>query len=199
MKCVIGVLALQGGFTKHIEMLQRLGVATFEVRQPQDLERCDALVIPGGESTTIQKQITFTDFEEPLKEFMAAKPVFGTCAGLILMAQNCLDITVKRNGYGRQIESCRCSLDIKFPSRRKRKYPGIFIRAPRIQSVGEDVNVLGEMNGEPVLVQQGCFLGATFHPELTDDSGIHEYFCKIVLKNLTAKKQRHKDAKKEFA
>lgn len=177
---MIGVLALQGAFAKHMEMLKGLSVSALEVRQPEDLDMCSGLIIPGGESTAITIQMAFAGMDAEIAKFMSCKPTFGTCAGLILMAGKCLDIRVKRNGYGRQIESVCSPLEIKLPSKRKIKFPGIFIRAPRILSVGEGVKVLAEMGGEPVFVQQGCCLGASFHPELTKDTAIHEYFCKIV-------------------
>jgi len=176
---VVGVLALQGAFIKHIEMLQWMGVSTVQVRQSQDLEKCDGLILPGGESTTMHRQIHFSELESALREFAKTHPVMGTCAGLILMAQwGLLDVEVERNGYGPQIESCVRTLNLKLPKKRKQKFSGIFIRAPKIINVGNDVHVLAEMDNEPVLVQQGMCLAATFHPELTHDTLIHDYFLR---------------------
>lgn len=186
----IGVLALQGAFAKHIEMLRSLQVEAVEVRKPSELEACDALIIPGGESTTMMRQIAFIKLAEPLKDFAAQKPIFGTCAGLILMAKdiisdetksfNILDISVERNAFGRQAESFQSKLDVTLGGGKSRPFEAFFIRAPRIRHIGPDVKVLAQYEGEPVLVQQGNHLGATFHPELTSDSAIHAYFIRLI-------------------
>jgi len=177
---VVGVLALQGAFIKHVEMLKGIGVSAVEVRRPADLDRCDRLILPGGESTTMQRQIRFANLETPLREFAAVNPTFGTCAGLILLAQwGLLDIEVERNGYGPQIASCIQDLQVQVPRKRKRSITGVFIRAPRILSTGADVDVLCKAQDEPVLVQQELLLAATFHPELTSDTWIHELFLKM--------------------
>jgi 5'-phosphate synthase pdxT subunit len=189
----IGVLAFQGAFAKHIEMLQFLGVKTVEVRKPIDLAACDALIIPGGESTTMMKRMQFIEFLDSFRDFAKIKPVFGTCAGLILMSHdilademqpfNLLDITAERNAFGRQVESFQADVDFtpkKFPEKgTAHKLPAIFIRAPRIRRVGSEVQILATYQEEPVLVQQGFHLGATFHPELTKDSRVHAYFLKL--------------------
>lgn len=187
---VIGVLALQGGFAKHAEMLRRLGADPVEVRKPADLSECRALIIPGGESTTMMKQIKFIDFAESLRSFAMQKPVFGTCAGLIMMSQNIiggtkqplqlLDIDVERNAFGRQAESFHTYLNLTLKHGHTEEIPAIFIRAPRIRRVGENVQVLASFEGEPVFVRQGLHLGATFHPELTSNTKMHAYFLKIV-------------------
>lgn len=188
---VIGVLALQGAFAKHAETLQALGAKVIEVRKPADLQRCDALVIPGGESTTIMKQIKFINFEEAFLAFASHKPVFGTCAGLILMSQEIvgdvmqpfklLDVDVERNAFGRQVESFHTELDITLKPGHTKLVPAVFIRAPRIRRVGNAVTVLAALEGgEPVLIRQGLHLGATFHPELTSDKTIHTYFLNLV-------------------
>jgi len=188
---VIGVLALQGAFAKHIEVLHKLGVKAVEVRKPQDLAECDGLIIPGGESTTMMKQMAFINFFDAFREFGAKKPVFGTCAGIILMSHkiisdsmkpfNLLDITVERNAFGRQVESFHTDLDVVLSGNGKsQEVPAVFIRAPRIRQVGTDVNVLAMYEGEPVLVQQGRHLGATFHPELSSNSNIHVFFIEKV-------------------
>lgn len=186
----IGILALQGAFAKHAEVLRRLGAEVVEVRKPADLLACDALVIPGGESTTMMKQIEFIKFRDPFAAFAAKKPVFGTCAGLILMSKKVigddmqpfqlLDVEVERNAFGRQAESFNTNLDLHLKPGATKKIPGIFIRAPRIRLVSEDVHVLASFEEEPVLVQQGHHLGASFHPELTSDHSIHAYFLSLV-------------------
>lgn len=187
----VGVLALQGAFAKHAAMLKGLGVQVVEVRKPQDLDKCDALIMPGGESTVIFRQMRFINFLDSLLEFSKKKTVFGTCAGLILMSEkivegasserlveplHLLDISVERNAFGRQIESFETELDFHPETGRRITIPAVFIRAPRIRKVGEGVRVLATWKGEPVLVQQGFHLGAVFHPELTNDPSIHLYF-----------------------
>lgn len=187
---VIGVLALQGAFAKHAEMLHSLGAQVIEVRKPADLLICDALVIPGGESTTMMKHMHFIDFLEVFRQFSAKKPVFGTCAGLILMSSQVLgdnihpfqllDVDVERNAFGRQVESFHTDLEFSFKIGHVKQISAVFIRAPRIHRVGKDVKVLAALNEEPVLVRQGLHLGASFHPELTGDSSIHAYFLSLV-------------------
>lgn len=187
---LIGVLALQGAFAKHIEMLASLGVAAKEIRYPDELAYCDGLIIPGGESTVISRQIQLFQFEEPLREFGKTKAIFGTCAGLILMAKEVIgapfkpfgmiDIIVERNAYGRQVESFATGIEINLAKEKCKNIPAIFIRAPRIKGCGKDVKVLALWNNEPVLVQQGQHLAATFHPELTNHTKIHKLFlCNI--------------------
>lgn len=185
----IGVLALQGGFSKHIAMLQRLKVSTQLVRKPADLALCDALIIPGGESTAIAYQIDYIGLRDPLKQFVESKPVFGTCAGMILLATEVInsivptlkkmDITVERNAFGRQTESFATNLTVTL-KRSTHDFHSVFIRAPRIKKWGSDVKILAKLDDEPVLVQQGKCLAATFHPELTDDPLIHLYFINHV-------------------
>jgi 5'-phosphate synthase pdxT subunit len=189
----IGVLALQGAFAKHIAMLNSLGAKTIEVKKKSDLILCDALIIPGGESTTILRQILFGEMEQSLRDFAQKKPVFGTCAGLILMSQEVLadpmkpfgwlDITVERNAFGSQADSFRVELELNFETKHHKKIPAIFIRAPRIRKCEKNVKVLASFNDEPVLVMQGKHLGCTFHPELTEDASIHQFFLEIAQKN----------------
>lgn len=190
-KCSIGVLALQGDFQKHIDMLKRMDVPACAVRTATQLKECKGLVIPGGESTTIHKHLKESGLDIDLQKFSESNPVFGTCAGLILMAQSLLDegrvlplklidIDIARNAYGRQTESFSAEITVKLGDKHPHPFHAMFIRAPRIQRVGKSVEVLAELDGEPVLVRQGNFLGATFHPELTDDTAIHRYFAKIV-------------------
>lgn len=183
----VGVLALQGAFTRHQDVLNRLGVTTLQVRTPADLLLCDGLIIPGGESTTIFHHLKFIELIDPLLEFAKTKPIFGTCAGLILMSREVvnsilkpfkiLDITVERNAYGRQIHSFSTEIDI--PSLAD-KCDAFFIRAPRIVQCGPHVHILASYDDEPVFVQQGHHLGATFHAELTSDTIVHEYFLSII-------------------
>lgn len=185
----IGVLALQGAFGKHIEMLKKLPVHTVEVRKPVDLDKCDALIIPGGESTTIFRQMLFIELRDKIQEFAQDKPLFGTCAGLILMAKEImagdmqpfgfLDITVERNAFGRQADSFIADVDVTIGPKKKLVYPAFFIRAPRIRQCNHKVQVLASYQEEPIFVQQGMHLGATFHPELTKDPAIHEYFVSL--------------------
>lgn len=185
----IGVLALQGAFAKHIEMIRSLGVQAREVRHASDLLACQGLILPGGESTTIMRLIKYARLEEPLRSFSAQKPVFGTCAGLIIMSKSIkndqmipfewMDIEIERNAYGRQIDSFGVPLELNLASR-PYKFQGVFIRAPSIRKTGTSVQILAKNNEEAVLVRQKQFLGATFHPELTDDNTIHAYFLKMI-------------------
>lgn len=186
---LIGVLALQGAFAKHVEMLRSLGAEAIEVRSTVELERCDALIIPGGESTAMMRLLKEGDFAQSLAGYGETHPVFGTCAGLILMAKQIiaeptkpfgwLGVAVERNAYGRQAESFRANVDLEL-ERHRSTFPALFIRAPRIRQCSADVEVLAHFNDEPVLVRQGQYLGSTFHPELTNNSSIHEYFLKLV-------------------
>jgi pyridoxal 5'-phosphate synthase pdxT subunit len=182
----IGVLALQGNFREHIATLAGLGVEAIEVRKPRQLEGLDGLVIPGGESTAIGRLIGLYGFEEPLRRFPGA--VLGTCAGMILLSREGLlgqvDILVERNAYGRQIASFEADFPLDGSDRPLR---GVFIRAPRVISVGDDVEVLAELEGDPVLVHQGRFLVASFHPELTGDKRVHERFLDLVREELNVR------------
>jgi 5'-phosphate synthase pdxT subunit len=188
----VGVLAVQGDFTAHAEMLQGLGAETVEVRTVADLERCDALVLPGGESTTQLQFLQEEGLFDAIKKFAASEqPVFGTCAGAILLANKVqrpaqdslglLDMTVMRNAYGRQMAS-----DVFFGSSKLQPTPMemVFIRAPIIEKVGPGVEVLAEYGGKPVLVQKGNLLAATFHPELTSDNTVHRHFLGLVRKRV---------------
>lgn len=185
---MIGILALQGDFAKHAEMVQSLGVETVELRMPDDLAGCEGLIIPGGESTVMLRQIDFIGMRQPLLEFAKNKPVFGTCAGLILMSKEIegsslkplelLDIIIERNAYGRQIASFEAGIEllgIDGPLH----FPAIFIRAPKIRA-HEGIEVLAMFQNEPVLIRQGHFLGAAFHPELTGNPHIHRLFIEMV-------------------
>ncbi len=188
----VGVLAIQGDFSKHIEAVRAAGVDAVEVRETKDLEGLDGLIIPGGESTTIGKLLDRYEMLEPMAEFAKeGKPVFGTCAGAILLAKSIvgsdqvriglMDIEVKRNAYGRQIESFEA--DIPCPVIGEIPLRGIFIRAPVIAGVRDGVAILAEYEGRPVLVRQGNLLACTFHPELTGDLRVHRYFLTIGAEN----------------
>jgi 5'-phosphate synthase pdxT subunit len=174
----IGVLALQGNFREHAAVLRRLGAEPVEVRLPEQLEGLDGLVIPGGESTAITRLMRLYGLEEAIRRFRGA--IFGTCAGMILLDREHLglvDVAVDRNAYGRQVASFEADLDLDGDPEPLR---GVFIRAPRVRDVGSDVEVLAEHDGEPVLLRQGRFLVASFHPELTDDTRVHERFLEFV-------------------
>jgi len=174
----IGVLALQGNFREHSAMLRRLGAEPVEVRKPEQLDGLNGLVIPGGESTTFMRLMRLYGLEEAIRRF--EQPVLGTCAGLIVLDRDHLglvDVEVARNAYGRQVFSFEADLSLTGDEKPLR---GVFIRAPRVQRAGEEVEVLGELDGEPVLLRQGRFLVATFHPELTDDTRVHELFLDSV-------------------
>jgi 5'-phosphate synthase pdxT subunit len=168
----IGVLALQGNFREHAAMLRRLGAEPVEVRKPEQLDGLNGLVVPGGESTTFMRLMRLYGLEEAIRRF--EQPILGTCAGLIVLDRDHLglvDVEVARNAYGRQVFSFEADLDLKGEDEPLR---GVFIRAPRVTSAGNDVEVLAALDGEPVLLRQGRFLVATFHPELTDDTRVHE-------------------------
>jgi pyridoxal 5'-phosphate synthase pdxT subunit len=174
----IGVLALQGAFREHVRALRRLGAEAVEVRLPEELESLDGLVIPGGESTTIMRLARIYGLDEAIRRFRGA--VFGTCAGMIVADRAHLavaDLEVDRNAYGRQVRSFEADValaDDDLPLR------GVFIRAPRVRELGSEIEVLGELEGEPVLVRDGRFLLSAFHPELTDDLRVHALFLEMV-------------------
>jgi 5'-phosphate synthase pdxT subunit len=183
----VGVLALQGAFREHREVLDALGVEAVEVRTPAQLGALDALILPGGESTTVSKLLDTSGVRAPLAELLAdGMPVLGTCAGMILLAREVVDgrpdqesfgvvdVAVRRNAYGRQRDSFEADLDVAgLPGG---PFPGVFIRAPRIEAVGAGVEVLAAHEGVPVLVRQGAVVVASFHPELSDDLRLHEWF-----------------------
>src|SRR5206468_3898217 len=168
------VLAVQGNFREHAAMLGRLGANVVEVRKPDQLAGLDGLVIPGGESTTFTRLMRLYGLDEAIRSF--AGPIFGTCAGMIILDRDHLglvDIRVRRNAFGRQVASFETDLDVAGQSEPLR---AVFIRAPWVEDVGPDVEVLAEVEGHPVLARQGRFLVASFHPERTDDTRLHELF-----------------------
>ena len=174
----IGVLALQGAFREHARMLRGLGAEVVEVRLPEELQGLDGLVVPGGESTTIMRLAAIYGLDEAIREYR--EPIFGTCAGMIVLDREHLgvaDLVVERNAYGRQVRSFEADVEL---AGEERLLHGVFIRAPRIRDAGADVEVLGELDGEPVLVRDGRLLLASFHPELTDDPRVHELFLDMV-------------------
>ncbi|MBC8165755.1 MAG: pyridoxal 5'-phosphate synthase glutaminase subunit PdxT [Bryobacteraceae bacterium] len=186
----VGVLALQGDFDAHAKALARAGADPVEVRSVEELDSVAGLVIPGGESSTMLKLLNATGLKEPLREYGQTKPIFGTCAGAILLAAdvthpvqeslNLMDIGVERNGYGRQLDSRIVKIGAD-DERFKGEFEAVFIRAPIIRRVGEQAKVLASYNGDPVLVEQGRHLVATFHPELTGDDRVHGLFLRKIV------------------
>jgi pyridoxal 5'-phosphate synthase pdxT subunit len=174
----IGVLAVQGNFREHAAVLRRLGADVVEVRKPEQLAGVDGLVIPGGESTAITRLIRLYGLEEAIRQF--ERPILGTCAGMILLDRDHLglaDLAVRRNAYGRQVASFEADLELDGEEQPLR---GVFIRAPRVAEAGRDVEVLAELDGEPVLLRDGRIIVASFHPELTADTRVHERFLDLV-------------------
>ncbi|MGZ6734320.1 MAG: pyridoxal 5'-phosphate synthase glutaminase subunit PdxT [Nocardioides sp.] len=186
----IGVLALQGDVREHVASLESLGVETLTVRRPSELAQCDGLVIPGGESTTMIKLARIFELLEPLRERVrAGMPAFGTCAGMILLADRIvdgaegqetiggLDITVRRNAFGRQVDSFEGEVAVQGLDE---PVHGVFIRAPWVEETGPDVEVLASSNGHPVAVRQGHLLATSFHPEVASDARMHGVFVEMV-------------------
>jgi 5'-phosphate synthase pdxT subunit len=188
----IGVLSLQGDFKNHIDILKELNINVKEVKYSNDFDSLDGLIIPGGESTAISNLIVQQGLYEVIEKFVNTKPVYGTCAGLILLSSRImdsnnfkkninlfkvLDIEIERNGWGRQIDSFVQEIKIK-PF--KKDYKAIFIRAPKIKSLHKSIEILSEFSDTPVMIKKGYILGTTFHPELTKDIRVHEYFINMV-------------------
>jgi 5'-phosphate synthase pdxT subunit len=181
----VGILALQGDFDAHRKAVERAGGRPVEIRTAQDLNTCDGLIVPGGESTTMLKLLEIENLTQPLRHFAARKPVFGTCAGAILLAHSVtnpaqpsldlIDIDVERNAYGRQIDS-----RITRVQEGTNEMEAVFIRAPKILRVGPGGKILATYNGDPVWVEQGRHMVTTFHPELTPDSRVHERFLRVI-------------------
>ena len=182
----IGVLALQGDFDAHRRRIEQLGAEVVLVRKPEQFDEIDGLVIPGGESSTFLRLLGAASFQK-LNEFVHTKPTFGTCAGAILLARqvenphqpglDAIDITIRRNAYGRQIDSTIVEAASALGDD---PLEMVFIRAPRIESVGEGIEVLARRDGDPVLVRKGSVMAATFHPELSEDTRVHAEFLKLV-------------------
>jgi 5'-phosphate synthase pdxT subunit len=203
----IGVLALQGAFIEHIKVLRRLGTEAVEVRLPRELDELKGLIIPGGESTTVGKLAATYGLIEPIKEMAdRGKVIWGTCAGLILLAEDAedseqppigvMDLTVQRNAFGRQVDSFEADIPVPAletvsePKEEGRPFHAVFIRAPLIRSVGEEVEVLSRLtDGSIVAARQSSLLATAFHPELTDDTRFHRYFLKMVDESLGASKE----------
>ncbi len=194
----VGVLALQGAFDVHASMLRELGAEAVLVRKPEQLDGLDGLVLPGGESTTLLKHLERDGFFDLLNDFVHTKPVFGTCAGSILLADEvsnptqrsfrALDISVERNSYGRQIDSTILLTPTSLPGP---PLEMVFIRAPRITRTGDGVQTLAERDGSPVLVQSGKLLAATFHPELSTDTRIHQIFLDLIREDGGSARNEH--------
>ncbi|OMC77736.1 glutamine amidotransferase subunit PdxT [Viridibacillus sp. FSL H8-0123] len=188
----IGVLGLQGAVREHVQAIEAAGAVPIVVKNAEQLKELEGLVLPGGESTTMRKLIDRYSMMKPLRQFADdGKPIFGTCAGLILLAKNVIgqqtphigvmDVIVERNSFGRQIDSFEIPLSIKNIGE---NFPAVFIRAPHIVSVGSNVEVLAQCNGRVVLAKDGQFLGCSFHPELTEDQRIMAYFVQMVEKSV---------------
>ena len=186
----VGVLGLQGDFREHARSLEDAGASAVVVRRPEEIAEVDALVLPGGESTTIGKLLDRFALLDPLRERVAAgMPLYGTCAGLILMANaiegpqdaphrlGVMDVTVRRNGYGRQLDSFETDLEV---TGLDETFRAVFIRAPVVERSGKGVEVLASFDGRPVLVRQGRMLGSSFHPEMTGDNRVHSLFVEMV-------------------
>src|SRR5438132_8510432 len=192
----IGVLAVQGNFREHGAMLRRLGADVVEVRKPEQVDDLDGLVVPGGESTTFMRLMRLYGLDEAVQRF--GGPVFGTCAGMIVLDRRHLglmDLEVDRNAYGRQVASFEADLTLQGEVDALR---GLVIRAPRLRDRGPDVEVLAEHDGEPVLLREGRFLVAAFHPELTEDTRVHELFLDGVREEAAKPPVREADQGKGF-
>lgn len=193
---LVGVLALQGDFQKHIDRIGELGGRAFGARLPEEIDRADALIIPGGESTTIGKLMDRYGLIDPIiRANLARKPIYGTCAGLIMLAKSIvsgaetggqkllglIDVDVSRNSYGRQIDSFEADIDApEIAGIDEPPLKAVFIRAPSIERCGEAVMVLATFEGQPVIVRSQNILASTFHPEISDDLRVHKYFLSMV-------------------
>lgn len=185
---MIGVLALQGAFAKQAAMIEACGEKAVEVRQPDELGQCRALIIPGGESTAMLHQMHGLGFTDAIRSFSQKKSLFGICAGLILLSRavrdhfmkplGLFDLVIERNAYGRQNDSFQTEIE-GYLDGEKRHFSAAFIRAPRIQETGSSVQVLARYEGAPVLIQQGRHLGASFHPELVEDRALYIHFLRL--------------------
>ena len=191
---IIGILALQGNFVQHKKIVDNIGVQNILVRHPNEIDQCDSLIIPGGESTTISKQIDNNHFRKILIDFAITNPIMGTCAGMIMLScteltenmipLNIMDFQVERNAWGRQIHSF--SSDIKLHFDKDRSFHAVFIRSPKISRIGKGVQVLSSFNGEPILLRNGMHIVSSFHPEIGNDYRIHEYFINQIHERIPA-------------
>ena len=191
---IIGILALQGNFIQHKKFVDKLGVQNMLVRHPNEIDKCDALIMPGGESTTISRQIDNNKFRKKIIEFALAKPILGTCAGMIMISSsmptenmsplNILDFHIERNAWGRQVNSFSANINLNFDQ--NRPFHAVFIRAPKISNIGRDVHALAAFDGEPVLLSNGMHIVSSFHPEIGEDYRIHEYFINQVDEKISA-------------
>ena len=191
---IIGILALQGNFIQHKIIVEKIGVQNILVRHPNEIDQCDSLIIPGGESTTISKQIDNNKFRKTLIEFSLVKPILGTCAGMIMLSTsmpnknmsplNIMDFHIERNAWGRQVNSFSANINLNFDI--NRPFHAVFIRAPKISNIGKDVQVLAAFDGEPVLLSNGMHIVSSFHPEIGGDYRIHEYFINQVDEKISA-------------
>ena len=184
----VGILSLQGAYALHGEILRSMDVSFKYVRYPKDLENCDSLIIPGGESTTISKLLDESGLRQAVLDFAKQRSILGTCAGMILMAKDAdddkvnplrlIDMKVSRNAYGRQVDSFTTNLEMSLNGSTV-STKGVFIRAPRIISFGQDLEILAKVNDEPVLVKQGLHMASSFHPELSGNNNVHRYFLSL--------------------
>ena len=181
---IIGILALQGNFIQHKKFVDKIGVQNILVRHPNEIDKCDSLIIPGGESTAISKQIDNNKFRNKLTEFALAKPILGTCAGMIMLSTsmpgenisplNIMNFHIERNAWGSQVNSFSTNIKLNFD--KNRPFHAVFIRAPKISNIGKDIHVLASYNNEPILITNGQHVVSSFHPEMGEDYRIHEYF-----------------------
>ena len=196
---LIGILALQGDVVEHLDAMRDARIPAIPVKSQEDLARVDGLVIPGGESTTVMKLLDRFELSDPIAERVrAGMPVWGTCMGMIVIAHDIaglrqptldlIDISVRRNAFGRQNESAEVSLSV--PALGDRPFPGVFIRAPWVERAGRGVDVLADREGHGVMVRQGNVLATAFHPELTGDRRVHEYFARMVCDARVGKQRR---------
>ena len=180
----IGILALQGNFCQHKIVLDSLGIQNTYIYYPRQIDKCDALIIPGGESTTISKQIDNNQFRQTLYKFSITKPIFGTCAGMIMLSStkptdnmnplNIMDFRIERNAWGRQVHSFATKINLNFD--KKRNFHAVFIRAPKIKMIGNGVKVLATYKDEPILLTNGMHIVSSFHPEIGHDYRVHKFF-----------------------
>ena len=191
---IIGIFALQGNFIQHKKFVDKIGVQNILIHHPNEIDQCDALIMPGGESTTISKQIDNNQFRNKLIEFALAKPILGTCAGMIMLSTsmpranmsplNIMDFQIERNAWGRQVDSFSTNINLKFDE--NMPFHAVFIRAPKITNIGKDVNILASYNNEPVLLTNGTHVVSSFHPEIGEDYRIHEYFINNIDETIPA-------------